>query len=235
MIFANLASTATATDGTTFSLPSVNIDANALILVSLNNSKAASPDAATLTGLAGATWDTITTISFNSTSSPGNRHTLFRTMVGTSANGVTVTASFGGATQTGFSGIIDAVTGCSTSGTNGSGAVAQVASTNTGAAGQTITVTFTTSPSRECYVAFAKTVNADMGTPAGFTEGADTGAGTPAKRSMTAWSTTPTTAITSTQPGNAIMAGIAIELISASTGAAGGVVAHRRMLVGVGF
>src|SRR5262245_12075441 len=122
--FSNLASTATATDATSYALPAVNVNANSLLLYSINVSRAATPGAAiNITGLAGATWTAVENIVWNTTASPTNRLAVFRTMVAASANSITLNTSFAGDTQTGIAHGLDEITGCATSGTDGSGAI----------------------------------------------------------------------------------------------------------------
>lgn len=231
---ANVASTSTSSDATTYNLSSVNIDKNVLYLYTIEYSKATAPDLSAISGLAGATWEIVQDVPFNTTGTPLRRLVTWRTMVGTSANAVTLTASFGGGTQTGFVGILDVVTGCATSDSNGAGAVRQSTYAATTSASLSLTVTLATTPTDSVYSAWGKQLNSGIGDPAGFVVLADLGAATPAQRAQTAWSSTPVASAASTQPVAAQIAGILFELVT-TTGAPAST--HRfplRTLLGMG-
>jgi hypothetical protein len=231
----NLISTGTATDALSYAMPSANYDANALILFTMANSRVSSPSTTiTITGLTGATWDLVTNFLFNTTAAPGINHSVFRTMIGTSQNAATITASFGGTTtQTGFVGAVDVVTGCATSGSNGVNALAQVGSYFSTVGVTSLSIGLASTPTNAVYGAWSKSVASTMGTPTGFTGLANLSAATPSKGLMTCWNLTPTTTFTSTQPAGASIVGVALEFRPQSVGGAT-VQYTRRLLVGVG-
>jgi len=229
----NLASTATTTDAVSFSLPSANYDANTLILVHISNSAVAGSAAnPTLAGLTGATWSTVETYAFNTSASATQRNSVLRTMIGTSQNGAVITASFGGATQTGFAGIVTLITGSATSGTNGSGAIAQ--STFLSTISATVSLTLPSVPSAAVMGFYTKGVNTSMGTPTGFTRTTDLGYATPAARAMGAFNLTPTQTWASTQTAVADCVVIGMEFVAQSAGTTP-IIGTRRLLAGVGI
>ena len=228
----HLMSTAVATDATEYSISAVDIDKDSLILVTITNTKSTTPDAAVLTGLSGATWESVETVGF--TAPVLARHQTWRTMVGSSANTVTLTASFGGATQTSFIAIVDMITGCATSGSNGSGAIAQSTFYSTTAA-TTISISLASTPTQAVYGSFSKNLNSNLGTPTGFTETADLGQASPARRLMACWSSTPVQTFTSTQAAAATIGALAMEFNLQTGGGGTTYFPSRRLLIGVGI
>lgn len=232
----HLCSTGSATDAVSYNMPSANYDANALILFSMNNTRVITPSTTiNITGLTGATWELVDGFLFNTTAAPGSFASVYRTMVGTSQNAATLTASFNGSTQTGFVGVVDIVTGVATSGSNGADAIAQQSTYFRGVAVQTLSIGLASTPTNAVFGAFAKTVNSSMGIPTGFTELGNPGAATPNKRAMTCWNLTPVTSFASTQTAGANIAAMALEFRPQTSGGGGAAIyVSQRLLAGVG-
>ena len=229
----NLASTATTAGAVSYTIPAADYDANTLILYHVQNSAIAGSAATpTITGLTGATWATVETVLFNTTASPTQRTTVLRTLIGTSQAAAVLTASFGGASQTGFAGTATLVTGSATSGTNGSGAIAQSTFTSTATASASITLPL--APTDAVMGFYAKDVNTSMGTPTGFTRTTDAGYATPAARVMAAYNLTPTQTWVSTQTAVANCVVIGMEFVVRSGGTTP-IFGSRRLLAGVGI
>lgn len=113
---------------------------NSLMIATVVNSKASTPETPTVTGN-GLTWVQIgSSIAFSTTASPTKRITVFRAM-GTGGTNGTVSAAFGGVNQTGCDIIVDEWTGAATDGTNGSGAIVTSTTNSPDTAGTAASVT----------------------------------------------------------------------------------------------
>lgn len=177
-----LAGSATTSGATSYSTGSVTPTANALVIVTVINTKASAPDTPTVSqnGHAYVQMDTVT---FNTIASPVTRATTFRASQSSPGAGA-VTADFGGATQTGC--IIEVVEfwGADTSGSDGSGAVVQHVAWNRAdsTTNPTLTITTPSSTNNAIFFAVADSVSSasDNTPPAGYTEIEELNYGTPA-------------------------------------------------------
>ena len=124
----HLASSGDDSNLTTYTTASITPLANRLILAWVVNTKATTPDLPTLTGN-DLTWVQVATTTFNVIAVPTSRVTLFRAM-GSSPTAGAVSIDFAGVTQTSCAWSITTFNNVDTSGTNGSGAIAQSATNN---------------------------------------------------------------------------------------------------------
>lgn len=168
----------------------------------------------------GLTWVAIASIYFDTDSSSRKKLSLFRAL-GASPSTGTITIDFGGQNQTDVFWTLDEVSGMDTSGTNGSGAIVQSATTkDETSGGGLITVTLG---------AFSSAYNATFGTFA-----SDEGAGgtpsvgsgftllatqhpSPLNETITEWKGANDTTVDATMPSASgeKMGGIAIEIAAA--------------------
>lgn len=133
--FTNLVATTDTTDATSHVVSmSRAITANALALATVIQRAGSDPGVPSLSG-GGVTWVQVDSY-LNKSSVSVRRHTMFRAMAA-SPSGTSLTADHNGVTATGCSIIVDEITGATTSGTNGSGAIAQTARGDTDVGGQT--------------------------------------------------------------------------------------------------
>lgn len=137
--YTNLVTAGDTTDGTSFVTASITPTANRLVLACIINTKATTPDTPTLTGN-GITWVQISTQTFSSVATPTMRLTTFRGLVAAPTAGA-VTIDFAANTQTGALWSIGQWSDVNTSGTNGSGAVAQTGTVATLDSGTSIAPT----------------------------------------------------------------------------------------------
>ena len=174
--FTALVMTSSTSNLSSFASASFTPTANALVLVTVANTKASAADTPTLTGngltyvqVASTTWD----------ASTAKRITLFRAM-GSSPSAGAVTADFAGAGQTGCHICAVQFTGVDTSGTNGSGAIVQSGTNSGGTASVTVTLSALTGSANAVYMASANRTVPFTGTPeAGWTENNDTSHASP--------------------------------------------------------
>lgn len=215
---ANVINAGATADAASYNTAAVTPAANALLLLVVGNSKAATPDIPTVSG-AGLTWVQVATVTFSTAGSPTRRLTLFRAMGATPATGA-LTISFGGVTQTGCFWVLDQATGMSTGGTNGSAAVVQ-SITGTQASGVStsfgLALAAFANTANSTYAAFAVATNNTFTEKSGYTELADNG-NADVGRLQTEWIVSSDTAPRSTQAATSRnWGGIAIELAAAGT------------------
>jgi len=133
------------TDATSYTTSSITPTSNSLILATFTSRVgAATPNNPTATGN-GLTWVTVDNELYDNTGSQ-KKLTVLRAMGSTPSTG-TITFDLAGQTQTGASWSISECSGTDSTGTNGSGAIVQVVSTNNGLGGATassLTVTLGT-------------------------------------------------------------------------------------------
>lgn len=214
------------TDATSYTTASITPTSNCLILATVSTRMAAAaPNEPTASGC-GLTWVVVQSVIFDDTGTQ-KRKTTFRGM-GASPSSGTVTFDFGGQTQTNCVWIIDEASGVDTSGTNGSGAIAQSVTAAPhlgGATGTSITATL---------AAFSSADNATYGVftndgtdfaftvGSGFTQLAeinDIASGENTLAMMSEWKSTNDTTVDASLSGvAAALGGIAIEIVAAATG-----------------
>lgn len=211
-----LANVASDADQASYATGSVAPAGDALILVAVENRRAAA-GGATLPTLAGngLTWVEIATQPFDDDGAETKRGrlTVFRSMGAAPSSGA-ITASFGGTTQ--LACIIHVVefTGVVTTGANGADAVVQSAK-NEGVGVSSLTVTLAAFAQAEngAYSAFAADVNVAINPDTGWTEINDDGTTAPISRLETQWrADNDTSAVGTMSAGGADMAGIALEI-----------------------
>lgn len=172
LIFNRLAGTASTSGATSYATGSVTPMTNALVLVTVINSKASAPDTPTVSGNS-LTYVQIDTVTFNTIASATERITLFRALGAVPTAGA-VTADFAGATQTGCIISVVEFQDADTSGSNGSGAIVQhVTNSADTTTNPTITYTTPTLPGTNAlFFAYGDSVNSssDSTPPSGFTE-----------------------------------------------------------------
>lgn len=123
----NLTHGGTLTQATSYNTNSITPSANNLIILSVESLfSSGTPNTPTVTG-ASMTWVQVATSVLNHT-----RITVFRSMSSSPGSGA-LTIDFGGQTQHDINYSIDSISGCDTSGSNGSGAIVQ-SPTNTSTA-----------------------------------------------------------------------------------------------------
>lgn len=190
---------------------------NSLVIAAVLNSKGSLPDTPTFSGN-GLTWAQIATVAFNTIAAARTRVTLFRAM-GASPSSGAGTADFGGVSQTGCAISVFEFGGVDTSGTNGSGAVAQSA-TNNGDAVSSLTVTLAAFGSGNgAAAAFGTSNNLATNPDTGWTEIHDLTYATPGRSLETQWrADNDTSAVGTPSAGTPDMGGIAIEIKAATAG-----------------
>jgi hypothetical protein len=167
--FTNLTQSSDTTDQATYTTASITPSSNCLQVALVANSTSNTATTPSLSGN-GLTWVLATTSAISGTTA--RRVSAFRTMGGSPSSGE-VTISFGGTTQSGAAWNIVEFCSVDTSGTNGSGAVVQVADNNT-TSGASLSVPMAN---------FGATNNAAV---AGFFT-SETGGINPKKSSLDAW------------------------------------------------
>jgi RHS repeat-associated protein len=217
--------TGTDTDGnSTATSASISPSANKLILLTVNSRTgiSANPNQPTITGN-GLTWTAVGSVVYDDTSSSRRRITLFRAM-STSTSAGTISMSFGGQNQTDVHWAVDQISGVNTSGTNGSGAIAQSATNFDDTFTQnslTVTLSAFSDIHNATYGAFANDFSPDPGVAgSGFSVVSTVSLGSGnAQSTLTEFKTTNDTTVDSSialgQTGD--LGGIAIELKSATT------------------
>lgn len=197
----------------------VSLNPNRLILatVAARTNLSTNTNTPTLTG-AGLTWVIIADVLFDTTSASRKRVTVFRAM-GASPTGGVLTIDYGGQTQTSIIWVVDEFSGMDTTGTNGSGAIAQVATNSDGSAlHSTITATLGafTSTNNATYGAMAADGNppasptpgtgfAQVGTAADTTDGVVI---------CTQFEATNNTSVPITWSKNVDMGAVAVEIVA---------------------
>jgi len=163
---------ASATDANSYATSSITPGANKLVLAWIVNTHGSAATLPTLTGN-GLTWVQVDTQLFSANTA---RLTLFRAM-GAAPTAGAVTIDFGGVTQTGAGWSISEIDNADRSGTNGSGAIVQVAK-NTATAANALTVTAAAFDYEENWTIAGTgiTTNPVLTIGAGFTELAKDGA-----------------------------------------------------------
>jgi hypothetical protein len=174
--FSAISATASQASSSSYSITAARaLAANELGLVSVLNTKAASPDTPTLSG-GGVTWVQIATALIGST----GRVTMFRAQ-GSAPSGTTLTADFAGANQTGCLIVVDACTGTKVdTANNGAAAITQSVTSNSGASADfTITGAALASALNAQYTAFGKSGNSTGTVQDGGTALGGVGKGSP--------------------------------------------------------
>jgi hypothetical protein len=209
--FSQLLTNTSSANATEYTTTSFTTTANALVLAYVVTSDTVLPDAHALTSLHG-TWVEIARTNFNTTGTPLNRVSLWRTMSG-SGGSSTLTNKFAGA-ATGCAFNVVQFTGVDTSGSQGSGAIAQVVM---GAADATanpaITLAALTGSANAVFAGFSSDVNPFAGTAeASWTEQFDSGYNTPATSIYGVYRLATTDNTVVVTAGSADWGGIACEI-----------------------
>ena len=123
LILNDLANVSTAASQSSYATPACQPAPNALVLVTIINTKASAPDIPTFSGN-GLTWVQIGTSNFNTLANPTQRITMFRAQGASPALGPGI-ADFGGATQSGCIIQIVEFQGADASAANGANALVQ--------------------------------------------------------------------------------------------------------------
>ena len=168
---ANLTSAADTTDATSWTTASITPTTNRLVLAAICNSRATSPTLPTLSGC-GLTWVQVATVAYVSDT---RRLTLFRAL-GASPTSGALTIDFAGVTQSAAGWVISEYDGIDTSGTDGSAAIVQSVTDNSGAGvGTTASATLAAFGAAENATFGMFNVNNASGFTAGsgFAEGGD--------------------------------------------------------------
>lgn len=154
----NVASGTSVVAASSYATPSILPIANALMLVAVSSKTTNStvPNQPTLSG-AGLTWEVVSSVVYQDVSTSRKRLTLFRAL-GPSPTAGALTFSFGGQNQASVQWVVDKFLGTDRTGSNGSGAIVQVA-TNVEMNAATLTTPATlaafTASADSTYAAFA--------------------------------------------------------------------------------
>jgi len=199
--------TSGAGSGTSANTASISPAANKLILVSVRNGLAGTPNEPTITG-ASMTWVKIAT-AFDGVN---NRVTIFRGLSASPSSGA-LTIDCGGQSQSAIGWSVDQFTGIDISGTNGSGAIVQSNTATLNGSASSITVTLS---------AFGSSNNATYGAafwgPEGPTAGANFTSLAGASNMTAQWANNPQTSVNWTFGSNSSQGdAVAVEIKIVST------------------
>lgn len=163
------------TNGTSASTASITPSANKLVLACIRTRRAGAISDPAVTGN-GLTWVKVVGIDYNTVASPAQHFYIYRAMGASPTSGaVTIDTSASGS-QTSYSWSIVEFTGMDTSGTNGSGAIVQSASTRGDAqTGLTPTLGAFGSVNNATFACFAGAANNAITEEGGWTELSDAG------------------------------------------------------------
>jgi hypothetical protein len=208
-------STADATSFTTAA--SLTPSTNTLYLATVRNSRAAGPATPTLSGGGGLTWVQVATVT-----EPGGseRITVFRAMKSSGLTSGTLTADFGGVTQTGFAIVVDEFTGTDTTGSDGAGAIVQSA-TGSGSAVTSSSVTlaaFGDATNNAAFGAVSIIATDSISAEGGYTRLSNLNHATPNRAVATEWKVGQDTSVTFSWTTSAAYDSIAVEIKAAAAG-----------------
>ena len=232
VIASNLTSGSSDSDASSYVTASISPSANNLILVAVSSGFGGNPNVPTLSG-AGMTWVEIANVNYDP-SGTQRTLTLFRSLNASPGSGA-LTIDFGGQTQARANWIVDEVSGVDTSGTNGSGAVVQSATSSATGSPTNLTVTLGafSDAGNGTYGTFGWNNNTSTATPGtGFTELVEVNNAGEDLSIQSQWRNDNDTTVDVTLSASAgEIGGIAIEM-KAAAAAAG--IRSMRQLVGVG-
>lgn len=205
IVGAELTTSSSITDATSYATASISPTANRLVLLAVANAvTSGTPNAPTATG-ASMTWTQVTTVTTTQT-----RLTLFRALSSSPGSGA-ITIDFAGQTQTSCQWQISQFSGVITSGTNGADAIVQSATNNgTGTSGTTTLAAFG-STFNGCYGAFRISANETVTVGSGFTELNQVGT-TEGNRLQTEWKNSNDTSVDASWTSNVTYRILAVEI-----------------------
>lgn len=227
----NLTSGSNTTDATSFQTANITPTANRLVLVAVLSSIASTPpNAPTLTGN-GLTYVKITEVTFHTIASPWSRLSLWRAM-GASPTTGRITIDFGAQTQGCCVWSVSEYDGINTGGTNGSGAIvqSQIAQADASAGPLAVTLSAFGHADNATFAAFGSGLNGSFSPNGGLTEIHDTATSSPATTLETCWSASNDTSPDATPNTTGDLAGIAIEIKSATATSTGGKVTGGKLV-----
>jgi len=227
----NLTSGTNTTDATSFQTANITPTANRLVLLAvLSTIASTTPNTPTASGN-GLTYVEIANITFHTIASPWSRLTIFRAM-GASPTTGRITMDFGGQTQGSCNWSVAEFDGINTSGTHGSGAIVQSASNSADASAGPLTVTLAAfgHADNATYATFASGLNGSFTPNGSLTEIHDTAINSPAATLETCWYAGNDTSPDATPNTTGDLAGIAIEIKSATATSTGGKVTGGKLV-----
>lgn len=208
--FRAIGSNSTTTAASAYATTAANtISPNTLALIFVVSSLASATDPTSVTGC-GLTWTKVTSTNYNA---GGQRISLWRSMTNATTPSGTITANFSG-NQTGCNIRVVELSDVDTSGSGGSGAIAQTVLATNATANPSITMAAFTG-TRNAGVAFFANVTANgfAGTPeAGWTEDWDAGYNNPATSGYCEFKLLNTDSTPSVTVGAQQWAGVAVEV-----------------------